>query len=147
MPAWVTKIGGGLLVLAVFGLVVWFYGKAQYRAGKSDGASVERSLWQDKVVEAEREKLSAYRAGVISVVAADGRYIETVRTKVVPVVERIIERSTAYAATPDGASVCLTPDRVRGLEEALRPLLEPAPSTAAGVPAGPVPSDPVAPRL
>ena len=143
MPPLAAKIGGGLLVLAAFALVVWLHGKAQYRAGKSDGTSNERSLWQDKVVEAEREKLSAYRAGVISVVAADGRYIETVRTKIVPVTERIIERSTAYAATPDGSLICLAPDRVRGLEETIRALDDPAAPAPAGVPAGPVPSEPV----
>lgn len=133
-------------MLAAFGLVVWFYGRAQYRAGKSDGTSAERSLWQDQVVSAEKAKLAGYQQGVASVINSDARYIETIRTKVVPVTERIIERSTAYAATPDGALLCLTPDRVRGLEETLRPLLDPpAPASAGGV-AGPVPRDPVAPK-
>lgn len=121
------KIGGGLLLAAVIAGLVWLYGGAQRRAGKAEGQSAERTLWQDKVIEAERGKLIAYQAGVRAVQQADGRYIETVRERVVPLVRTITERTTQYAATPAGAALCLAPDRVRWLEETKRTLF---PATA-----------------
>lgn len=126
------KIGGGLLVAGLLGLAIWLYGGARYAAGQSAGTSAERSLWQDKVVQAERDKLAAYQAGVRSVQTADARYVETIREKVVPITKTIVERTTAYAATPDGASICLAPDRVRWLEQTRSALFPPAPAAPAG---------------
>lgn len=123
------KIGGGLMVLAVIGLVVWLYGGARYKQGKSD----ERTAWQAKVVEAERQKLVAYQAGVASVQRADANYIETIREKVVPITKTIIERTAAYAATPEGAAICLLADRVSLLSETRSALFPTsAPSSTSG---------------
>lgn len=98
------------LVAAYF--LITMYGSARYKQGKAD----EASAWTQKIVEAEREKLSAYQAGVASVIDADKQYIETVREKIIPVTKTIIERATEYAQTPDGASICLAPDRVSELQ-------------------------------
>lgn len=119
------KIGGFALVAGLLGLLVWLYGGSKYKAGRAD----ERTEWQAVVAKAEREKLAAYQQGVASVINADARYIETVRTQIVPVTKTIIERSTAYAATPEGAAVCLPADRV-SLLTATRGTLFPAPAPA-----------------
>jgi hypothetical protein len=121
-----AKIGGGLLVLAAFGLVVWMHGKAERSAGASD----ERAKWEAKVSEAERGRLAAYQAGVASVQVEEARYSNTVREVLVPVTKTIIERTAAYAATPQGAAVCLPADRVQLLTET-RSALFPAPAPAA----------------
>ena len=135
------KVGGGLLVAGLLGLLLWLYGGAKYRAGKADGTSAERTAWQDKVVQAERDKLTAYRAGVASVQRAEGRYIETVRDRVVPLTRTIIERSTAYAQTPAGAAICLAPDRVSWLDQQRAALF-----TTAAARAAPVVPDPLRPE-
>lgn len=135
------KIGGGLIVLAALGLLLWLYGGARYDAGKSEGASTERTRWQDEVVRAERAKLAAYQAGVASVQRADGRYIETIREKVVPLTRTIVERTTEYAKTPAGVAVCLSPDRVLWLEQTRGSLFTPAASGSAPGVAGTVRPD------
>ncbi len=124
------KIGGGLLIAAALGLLVWIYGGAQYRAGKADGQSSERTAWQAAVVKVEREKLAAYQAGVASVQRADDRYITNTREVLVPVTRTIIERAASYGATPEGGSLCLPADRV-GLLEQTRATLFPATATGA----------------
>jgi hypothetical protein len=120
------KVGGFALVAGLLGLLIWLYGGSKYKTGRAD----ERTEWQAVVAKAEREKLAAYQQGVASVMGADARYIETVRTQIVPVTKTIIERSTAYAATPEGAAVCLPADRV-SLLDATRGTLFPAPAAPA----------------
>lgn len=130
MGGWALKLGGGLFILAAFALVVWFYGKAQYRSGSADSDR----LWSEKVIAAERSKLAAYQQGVASVQRSDARYIETIREKIVPITRTIVERGTAYAATPEGASICLAPDRVLWLDQTRSALFPPpAPGPTGGV--------------
>lgn len=136
------KIGGGFLILAVIGLAIWLYGGARYKAGRAD----ERTAWQGELVKAERAKLAAYQQGVDSVLAADADYQEIVRTQIVPVTKTIIERSTAYAATPEGAAVCLPADRVSLLVQTRGTLFPAAAAPAAGRSPDPVPPEPVAVR-
>lgn len=111
MSIW-WKLGGVAVALVAAYFLVTMYGGARYKQGKAD----EASAWTQKIVEAERGKLASYQAGVASVMGADKQYIETVREKIIPVTKTIIERSTDYAATADGASICLPADRVRELE-------------------------------
>jgi hypothetical protein len=135
------KIGGGLLLAAALFVLVKLYGGSQYRAGETAGTSTERTLWQAKVLQAEREKLIAYQAGVRSVQQADARYIETVRERVVPLTRTIVERSIAYEQTPAGAALCLAPDRVRWLEETRSALFATPAPAAAGRAGDALPSD------
>ncbi len=122
------KIGGIALVAGALFLLVRMYGGQREELG----AANEAKIWQQKVIDAEKGKLVAYQAGVASVQAADARYVETVRDRIVPVTRTLIERATAYAATPDGASLCLAADRVQSLEQTGRALFNPA-TPSAGV--------------
>ena len=135
------KIGGLLGGVALLGFVAYLlitgFGHARYNAGKADS---DRA-WQAKVAQAEGEKLAAYRAGVASVHQAETRYVETVRDRIVPVTNTIIERSTAYAQTPAGGSVCLPVERVHLLDEARSALFPPAASTPADRSGRPVRAD------
>src|SRR5690242_16728772 len=101
------KIGGLLGGVALLGFVAYLlitgFGHARYNAGKADSDSA----WSQKVIEAEKGKLTAYQAGVASVDRAEAAYHETVRDRIIPVTKTIIERSTAYAQTSEGQSVCL----------------------------------------
>ena len=133
------KIGGGLLVLAVLGLVIWLYGNARYAAGKAD----ERTAWQAKVIDGKNDQLAAYQRGVDSVLAADRGYNETIRERVVPITKTIVERATEYAATPDGSTVCLPADRVLVLDQTTSAFFNPAPAATPGGPDGTLPPDPV----
>jgi hypothetical protein len=123
------KLGGVAVALVAAYFLITMYGGARYKAGKAD----EAAAWQVKVAEAERGKLTAYQAGVASVMGADKQYIETVRERVVPVTERIIERAAEYAQTPDGASICLTADRVRELEAFSTGLFTPSAADAVSI--------------
>lgn len=126
MSIW-WKLGGVVVGLLAAYFLVTMYGSARYKSGKSD----ERALWTQELVKAEKGKLEAYQAGVASVMEADKQYIETVRERIVPITKTIVERSTEYAQTPAGASICLSSDRVRGLE-ALTSELFPAATTPTG---------------
>jgi hypothetical protein len=119
------KIGMGAVAIAAAFLLIKMYGGGQYARGKAD----ERSAWQGEMVKAEQGKLAAYQRGVASVMNADKQYINTVREKIVPIRETIIQRSADYAKTPDGASICLPSERVLWLEQTSR-LLFPATPTA-----------------
>jgi hypothetical protein len=123
------KLGGGFLILAVIGLAIWLYGGARYKQGKAD----EAQAWTQKVVQAERDKLAAYQAGVARGQAAEAGYHETIRERVVPITKTIIERAAAYAQTPDGSSLCLPAERVSWLEQtrsSLFPSAAPAPASS-----------------
>lgn len=120
------KIGGGFIILAVIGLAIWLYGGARYKQGKAD----ERGAWQEVVAQAERDKLKAFQAGLARVQEAEVQYHETVRDRIVPVTRTIIERSTAYAQTPEGSELCLAPARVELLAQT-RSSLFPAATTPA----------------
>lgn len=116
------KLGGVAIALAAAYFLVTMYGGARYKQGSADS---DRA-WSQKVIAAEREKLVAYQQGVASVQAADASYIETIRERVVPLTRTIVERTTAYAQTPAGATQCLAPDRVLWLEQARGSLFPPA---------------------
>lgn len=135
------KIGGGLVIAAALFLLVKLYGGAQYRAGKSDGELGERVLWQGKVAEAAEAKLTGFQLGIAIQREAETVYQRTITEKLVPVTRTIIERSTAYAQTPDGQLLCLSPDRVLGLEQARGTLFPATPATATGGDQGAVPAD------
>lgn len=124
------KIGGVAVALVAAYFLITMYGGARYKQGKAD----EAAAWTDKLIVAERQKLTAYQAGVASVMDADKQYIETVREKVVPVTKTIIERATGYAQTPDGAGICLTAERVLGLEQTTGSLFDAAtPTSTSGI--------------
>lgn len=124
------KIGGMAVALLAAYLLITMYGGARYKQGKAD----EAQIWTNITLTAERGKLRAYQDGVASVLGADKQYIETVREKLVPVTKTIIERSADYARTPDGAGICLTTERVLGLEQATSSLFDtPTSSTSGGV--------------
>jgi hypothetical protein len=120
------KLGGGFLILAVIGLAIWLYGGARYKQGKAD----EAQAWTQKVVQAERDKLAAYQAGIARGQAAEVGYHETIRERVVPITKTIIERAAAYAQTTDGSSLCLPAERVSWLEQTRSALLPPSPTPA-----------------
>lgn len=132
------KIGGGLLLLAVAFILIRSYGSSQRKLGAAD----EAKSWEEKVVAAERGKLVAYQAGVASVQAADNRYVETVRDRIIPITKTIIERTAAYAATPAGAFQCLPAERVLWLEQTRSSLFDPAATTAPDSAEPALPSDP-----
>lgn len=122
------KIGGVAVALVAAYFLITMYGGARYKQGKAD----EASAWTEKLVAAERQKLTAYQAGVASVMGADKQYIETVREKVVPVTRTIVERATGYAQTTDGAALCLPAERVHLLEQSTGSLFDTATSTPTG---------------
>jgi hypothetical protein len=107
------KIGGGFIILAVIGLAIWLYGGARYKQGKAD----ERGAWQEVVAQAERDKLKAFQAGLARVQKAEVEYLTAYRDRIVPVTRTIIERSTAYAQTPEGSELCLPAARVELLAQ------------------------------
>lgn len=135
MSIW-WKLGGVLLLGVAAYFMVTMYGKARYERGRAD----ERVAWQDKVIEAERGKLAAFQAGLARVQAAETVYHETIRT-LPPITNTIVERSTRYASTPEGAALCLPADRGGLLAETRRALFPPAPATPADGSAGTVPAD------
>lgn len=123
------KIGGGLLIAGLLGLLIWLYGGARYHAGQAD----ERTVWQGKVAEANAARLAGYQQGIALQREGETRYERTVTEKIVPVTRTIIERATAYAQTPAGQLVCLPADRVLALTEARSTLFPaPAPATPGG---------------
>lgn len=118
------KLGGVAVALLAAYFLVTMYGGARYKQGKADSDF----LWSQKVIKAEKGKLVAYQAGVASVNRAEGVYHETIRDRIIPVTKTIIERSTEYAQTPAGATVCLSPERVQllaGTRSALFPAADP----------------------
>lgn len=130
------KIGGVAIALVAAYFLVTMYGGARYDAGKAD----ERTIWQAKVVEAERGKLAAFQAGLAQQRGAETIYRETIR-QLPPITNTIVERAVRYEQTPAGAAVCLDPVRVRLIAEtraALFPTAAPAP---AGSGNGTMPSD------
>lgn len=141
------KIGGLLGGVALLGFVAYLlitgFGRARYNAGKADSDSA----WSQKVIQAERSKLAAYQAGVASVDRAEAVYHETVRDRIIPVTKTIIERSTAYAQTPDGQLICLPADRVLALDQARSTLFPPAASAPAARDGNTVRSDAPRPQL
>lgn len=137
MSLW-WKLGGVAIGLVAAYFLITMYGSARYKSGKAD----ERTAWTQELVKAEKEKLVAYQAGVASVMNADKQYIETVREKIIPITKTIIERATAYAQTPDGASLCLPTERVSELEAFTSGLFAPATVTSSGV-IGTVPTNPL----
>lgn len=131
MTSWLWKIGGVAVALIAAYFLVTMYGGARYKQGKADSDFA----WGQKVIQAEKEKLTAYQAGVASVNLAETGYHETVREKIIPITKTIIERSTEYARTPEGAAICLSPERVQllaGARSALFPATDPV--TAPGEP-------------
>ena len=118
------KLGGAAVILAAAFLLVRMYGSGQYKRGKAD----ERIVWSERILVAERRAAKQYQAGVQAVLNADKQYIETIREKVVPITKTIIERSTEYAQTPEGASICLPADRVHELESFTSGLFATTPS-------------------
>lgn len=118
------KLGIGAVIAGALFLLVRMYGGKQYELGAANDSLV----WQAKVLDAEKGKLAAYQAGVASVHVEDARYVETVRDRIIPITRTIVERSTAYASTPDGASQCLPAERVLWLDQTRSSLF---PSTAA----------------
>lgn len=123
------KLGGVAILLAVGFFLVRSYGASREEAGETRGRSEERTQWQAKVIEAERGRLVAFQAGLAQRDEASTHYRETVR-QLPPITNRIVERTTQYAATPAGAAVCLDADRVREIERD-RAILFAAPSPAA----------------
>lgn len=132
MIPWV-KIGGGVLMFALAGLVVWMFGNARY----DDGASSERAEWQSKVKEADQAKLAAYEAGVARGQLAARTFHETIE-RIQPVTSTIIERTAEYAQTADGAAQCLPVERVRDIEQTRASLFAAASTTDTGRSAGAV---------
>lgn len=120
------KLGGVAVALLAAYFLVTMYGGARYKQGKADSDFA----WGQKVIQAEKDKQVAYERGVASVARAESTYHETVRTQIIPVTKTIIERSTQYAATPEGAAICLSSERVR-LLDASRSALFPAPDPRA----------------
>lgn len=140
MSIW-WKIGGGLILAAALFFLVKLYGGAQYRAGKNEGQLGERAAWQGKVAEAAEAKLTGFQLGIALQRQAETQYEHTTTERIIPVTRTIIERASAYAQTPAGQLVCLSPDRVLGLDQARGTLFPaPAPVSPGGEP-GPVPAD------
>jgi hypothetical protein len=136
------KIGGAAVALLAAYFLVTMYGKARYQTGQSD----ERTVWQAKVIEAEKGKLAAFQQGLAQRDAASTVYRETIRT-LPPITNTIIDRTASYATTPAGAVQCLPADRVLGIEQTRIALFPTAASTApAGItealPAGPAGAQP-----
>lgn len=133
------KIGGAVALMVAAYFLVTMYGESRYKAG----VYAERVEWGAKLVKAEQDKQAAFERGLAHVQAAETVYHETIRT-LPPITNTIIERSAAYAATPEGSAVCLPAARV-GLLAETRDRLFPAPAPAVpGGSAGTVSADAVA---
>lgn len=122
------KIGGAAVALVAAYFLVTMYGRARYQEGRS----VEAASWQGEATKAEQAKFAAYRLGLQQRDAAQTIYRETI-TRLQPIEQRIIERTTDYARTPAGRALCLAADRVRGIEQTRAALF---PATAAPDPGG-----------
>jgi hypothetical protein len=116
------KLGGVAVMLLAAYFLVTMYGGARYKQGQADSDSA----WSAKVIQAEKEKLAAYQAGIASVGVAENTYHETVREKLIPITKTIVERAVEYAQTPEGSSICLPIERVRSLDETRSALFPPA---------------------
>lgn len=123
MPSLIWKLGGVALACVAAYFLVTMYGGARYKQGASDSDKA----WSAKVIQAQKDSMTAFERGVASVNAAEATYHETVRERIIPITKTIVERTTAYAQTPAGNIMCLPPERVRYLDEA-RSALFPAPS-------------------
>lgn len=135
------KIGGVAIALVAAYFLVTMYGNARYQSGQSD----ERTIWQAKVVEAERGRLAAFQAGLNRQQGAETIYRETIR-QLPPITNTIVERAVRYEQTPAGAAVCLDVERMRLIDAtraALFPTASPAP--ASGID-GALPAQPASPQ-
>lgn len=116
------KLGGIALACVAAYFLITMYGGARYKQGMSDSDR----LWSQKVIDAEKQKLAAYQAGVASVGLAENTYHETVRERIIPVTKTIVEKAAEYAQTDSGTSMCLPSERVQLLDQARSTLFPPA---------------------
>ena len=99
----------GALALAVF--AVWFYGNSRY----ADGRDTERAKWTEAQGKADKEILRLNIALAKAPFAALEAYTEKI-SALEPIV--LHDRTTVreFAATAQGATMCLPADRVFDIE-------------------------------
>lgn len=101
--------GAGALALAL--ALAWMHGNARYDAGQS----AEAAKWQAAIAAKERQ-IADLRVGqerrVADATAAFADRIMAMR----PVIVRSTDTVTKYAQTPAGAALCLSADRVLGID-------------------------------
>jgi len=107
----IWRLLGGAAAVALLGLLVWFYGNSREHAGKLE----ERLAWN-----AERALYDAKVANFNQEMADDKtKAVEDYATKLASIEPVVIENTRTierFAATPAGRVLCLTAERVRGIE-------------------------------
>lgn len=101
--------GAGAIALAL--ALAWMHGNARYDAGKS----AEAAKWQGVVAEKERT-IADLRVGQEQRVAQATSHFADKLLAMKPVIVRATDTVTRYAQTPAGAALCLSADRVLGID-------------------------------
>ena len=87
------------------------YGEARYQGGLADGQLKQ----MPGILAANRQATQAGLDARDRVIAADGTRDATL-SRLIPQILSAQDKVTAYAASAAGRTVCLGPDRVRGIE-------------------------------
>ena len=129
MPIWLTGkvIAYSLLVLALMGAI----GTGVYKI-KQWGASEVQQKWDQAVRDQTTKELDQ------AMKAANNRETDNAKSKIV--YRTIKEQVVTYIDRPVYSNVCIDPDGLRGVNDALLGTLTPTPKSDAGVPAVNTPS-------
>lgn len=137
----IARLIGGGVALALAGLLLWLFGQARYDAGQM----AERARWERVAAKTAQDSAKASIAlARRSSEAIEAHAREVVRLQ--PIIQRSKETLRVFHQTPDGARLCLAPDRVRGIEADRAALFADAAGSADGSD-GAVPPDPFAGRI
>lgn len=109
------RILGGAGVLALALALAWLHGNARYAAGKSDGTLAEAGKWRSKVDEQAAQIADLRVANERKVADATVRYVTRVE-QLQPIIVQGKETVREYEKTVAGAAMCLSPERVRGID-------------------------------
>lgn len=101
--------GAGALALAAF--LVWMFGNARYDAGKL----AERDRWKDRQIKTAVER-GAMAVGYEKQLTRAAEDYANRTAAMQPIIVRSTNTVERYAETPAGRALCLTPDRVLGIE-------------------------------
>lgn len=123
-----TRILGGVGALALTLALAWLYGNARYEAGQMR----ERSEWNALSAKQHQQRAEELVAAERRVTAATANYADRLAA-IEPVVLRSRDTVTRYAQTPAGIALCLSAERVRGIDADASALgLQPDAAAASG---------------
>ena len=134
------KIGGVMVAMAAFALLLHVYGKAREKAGHAT-ATAE---WQAKLSDLVRKQAAQLASAQVAMAQDQARAAETYAERVAsiePIIVRSQNRTIEYAKTTEGAGPCLPADRVREIAADRASLFAAPAITASGEPLPLLPGD------